>query len=195
MAKTPRSAAIAEASRGAASRVAIVTAVLLLLSASLAARARADVGATIIERCAQGQSLAGFSQQAYSKALREMPAEVNEYSDCANLIRKAQLAAAGGGGGGAGGGGPNGSINSLVANVAPPTAAEQHTLAQAESSPAAPVHVGAGVVNPGVVHVGIASAVSSLPTPVIALLAFLLTGALLIAARAIRKRIDVGRAR
>ena len=60
------------------------------------------MGATIINRCTHGQSLSGFSQQAYRRALQELPTEVEEYSDCANLIRRAQLAAAGGAGGGAG---------------------------------------------------------------------------------------------
>jgi hypothetical protein len=56
--------------------------------------ARADVGATIIERCTHGQSLAGFSQQDYQLALQELPREVEQYSNCASLIRQAQQAAA-----------------------------------------------------------------------------------------------------
>ena len=63
------------------------------------AGASADIGTKIIERCTHGQSLSGFSQQDYRRALKELPTEVEEYSDCANLIRRAQLAAAGGGGG------------------------------------------------------------------------------------------------
>ena len=59
---------------------------------AFAAAARADVGATIIERCTHGQSLSGFSQQDYAKALHELPTEVEEYSDCANLIRHAAAA-------------------------------------------------------------------------------------------------------
>src|ERR1700736_2557686 len=71
--------------------------VMLLALLSIVPAARADVGATIIERCTHGQSLSGFSQQDYRRALQELPAEVEEYSDCANLIRRAQLAAARGG--------------------------------------------------------------------------------------------------
>ena len=37
-----------------------------------AAPACADVGATIINRCTHGQSLAGFTQQDYRKALQEL---------------------------------------------------------------------------------------------------------------------------
>ncbi len=38
------------------------------------------------------RSLGGFSQKDYRRALQELPTEVEEYSDCANLIRHAQLA-------------------------------------------------------------------------------------------------------
>src|ERR1700739_4071776 len=75
----------------------------LLLVLFSGAPAPADVGATLIQRCTHGQSLSGFSQQDYRRALQELPAEVEEYSDCANLIRRAQLAAAGGQGGSGGG--------------------------------------------------------------------------------------------
>jgi hypothetical protein len=70
-------------------RLALAAALLVLASPPFA---RADVGATIIERCTHGQSLAGFSQQDYQRALEELPTAVAEYSDCGNLIRQAQQA-------------------------------------------------------------------------------------------------------
>jgi hypothetical protein len=167
----------------------LTTVLLLTLAVWPAAPAGADVGTKIIERCTHGQSIAGFSQQDYRRALQETTAEVNEYSDCVNLIHKAQLAAAGRGGAGATGAGA-GSAGGLTANVAPPTPAEQQALQAAHSTGATPVQVGAQTVAPGVVHANIASAVNSLPTPLLALLAFLLVGALLILARAIRDRVS-----
>src|ERR1039458_2401913 len=83
------------------SRLALPAALLAMLL-SIDSPASADVGSTIISRCTHGQSLSGFSQTAYRQALAELPTEVEEYSDCANLIRRAQLAAAGRGGSGAG---------------------------------------------------------------------------------------------
>ena len=71
-------------------RLALTAAVLVLASPP---SAHADVGATIIERCTHGQSIAGFSQQDYERALQELPKEVEEYSNCGSLIRQAQLAA------------------------------------------------------------------------------------------------------
>lgn len=172
----------------------LMTLLVLALAAALqAAPAGADVGTKIIERCTHGQSIAGFSQQDYRRALEETTAEVNEYSDCVNLIHKAQLAAAGRGAAGGGGGTGPGSVGALSANVAPPTPAEQQALQSAHSSGATPVQVGAHTVAPGVVHADIASAASSLPTPLLALLAFLLGGGLFILARAIRERVGADR--
>ena len=53
--------------------------------------------------------------------------------------------------------------------------------------------VGGEVLNPGVVHVDIASALSTLPTPLLALLAFLLACALLIVGRTVHARIRTRR--
>ncbi len=166
--------------------LAALAALVLLAPASPAS---ADAGANIIERCTHGQSLSGFSQQAYRQALAEMPAEVNEYSECAAQIRKAELAAAGRGGASGPGGG-----SAPAAVIAPPSPAEQQTLQAAHTSAGAvPVNVGGQPVVPGVVHADIASAVSSLPTPLLVVLALLLTGAVAILARAIRGRVDLRR--
>jgi hypothetical protein len=48
-------------------------------------------------------------------------------------------------------------------------------------------------LRPGVVHVDIASALSSLPTPLLATLAFMLACALLVAGRALRNRVRAHR--
>ena len=106
------------------SRLALLAAPFALL-VTIASPARADVGQTIINRCTHGQSLSGYPQQAYREALQELPTEVEEYSDCANLIRRAQLAAAGGVGGG-------GSPGAGSATPIPVTPAERSAL---ESAP------------------------------------------------------------
>jgi hypothetical protein len=167
----------------------LLTLLALALTTWPVAVARADVGTRIIERCTHGQSIAGFSQQDYRRALEETTAEVSEYSDCVNLIHQAQLAAAGRGGGGIGGTGASG----LTANVPPPTPAEQQALQAVHSTGSKSVRVGNQSVVPGVVHANIASAVNSLPTPLLALLAFLLAGVLSILARAVRERVRTRR--
>jgi hypothetical protein len=154
----------------------------LVALACLAAVATADTGAKIIERCTHGQSLSGFSQKDYRRALQELPTEVEEYSDCANLIRHAQLAAAGGGGGGSNGGG----ASPLTTPISP---AEQSSLSGASKGGASPLRVGGQSVQPGVIHANVSSAFSSLPTPLLALLIFLLACAAALAGRSIQKGI------
>ncbi|HEY4428423.1 MAG TPA: hypothetical protein VGN08_09495 [Solirubrobacteraceae bacterium] len=162
------------------SRLRLVGVLLATTLLATPAPAGADVGETIIQRCTHGQSLSGFSQSDYSKALKELSADAEEYTDCAAQIRQAQLAAAGGGGGAAAAGLP-------VPIAATPR--EQRALSKAAASGSSPVRVGAQLVHPGVVHANIASAFSTLPTPLLALIAFLLAFLLAVAGGALRNRI------
>jgi hypothetical protein len=164
----------------------VLPAALLALFLSIAPPAGADVGATIISKCTHGESLSGFSQSAYRQALQELPTEVEEYSDCANLIRRAQLAAAGQGAS---------SREPTAPTAIPVTPAERSALNRAPEVGAGPLLVGSTVVRPGVIHANIASAISSLPTPLLAMLAFMLACALLLAGRGIRNRVHAHRAR
>jgi hypothetical protein len=158
---------------------------LLLSIAALAPAASADTGATIIERCTHGKSISGFSQQAYRRALQELPTEVEEYSDCANLIRRAQLAAASGGRGGSGGG--------PTATATPLSPSEHRALSHLHRTGARPLRIGGQLVKPGVVHANVASALSSLPDPLLAILAFLLACAFALGGRALRNGIRAHR--
>jgi hypothetical protein len=147
----------------------------LVLAAGIASPAGASVGETIIQRCTHLQSLSGFSQQAYSEALKDLTADTREYTECGALIRQAQLAAATGRGGPAG-----------AAVPIPPTPSEQRAIAHATHAGPIPIRVGSAVVHPGVVHADIASALSSLPTPLLATVIFLLACLLLVVGGALR---------
>jgi len=169
------------------SRLALLAAPYAVLL-SIAAPAGADVGQTIINRCTHGQSLSGFSQQAYHQALQELPTEVEEYSDCGNLIRRAQLAAAAGVGGGQ-------SPGASGTTPLPVTPAERSELNSAPKLASGAVQVGNQTIRPGVIHADVASALSSLPDSLLAVLAFLLACALLLAGRALRNRVRADRPR
>lgn len=164
-------------------------ALLAVALLALAAAAPASAGSTrkILETCSEGKIPRGYSQQAYDQALRRMPPELSEYSDCSGLIHKAQLAAATGGGGGAGGGGA-GALGAAAA-TAPPSPSEQHALEHATHHGNAPVSVGGEPVHPGVVHVDIASALSTLPTPLLSLLVLLAACALWLLGRGVHARV------
>jgi hypothetical protein len=158
---------------------------LAIVALASAPSARADVGETIIQRSTHGQSLAGFSPRAYSRALKELSADAEEYTDCASLIRQAQLAAATHGGAG---GGPG---VAAVATVATPT--EQRSITHAAKAGSSPVRLDGAVVHPGVIHASLASALSTLPTPLLAVLALMLAGLLAAGANAVRNRVRARR--
>lgn len=161
---------------------------LLSVLLSCAPAAQADVGEKIILRCTHGESLSGFTQKDYNKALKELETSLEEYSGCASLIHQAQLAAAGSRtGSGGNGGGP--STPGAAAAVAPATPAEQRVLNRAPSAGSAPLQVGNQVIRPGVVHADIASAFSTLPNPLLAILIFLFACALTLVGGVIRNRV------
>jgi hypothetical protein len=179
---------IAPPTRLFALAVAFLSVALSLVA--IAAPAQADVGEKIILRCTHGESLKGFTQKDYEKALKELETSLEEYSGCASLIHQAERAAAGshGGSGGAGGGsGSTGAGASTAAATATP--AERSNLSRAPRAGAAPLQVGGQVIRPGVVHVDIASAFSSLPTPLLAILLFLVACAVALAGGVLRNRV------
>ena len=157
---------------------ALLAAVLTMLALMASpAPALANAGQTLILRCTHGESLAGFSQAAYTQALSELSADAEEYTGCSQEIRQAQLAAAGGG---------TGAQSTGVPTLLPATPAEQSEIAHAASAGAAPVNVGGQVIKPGVVPVSISSAVSTLPTPLLLVVAAILAFILVIAAGGLR---------
>jgi hypothetical protein len=173
--------------RSAAQAVLLLTAILAAASLAGPQPARADIGETIILRCTHRESLSGFSQSAYRQALKELNADTEEYSNCSSLIRHAQEAAAAGRGsaGGTGGGA------ATVAIAATP--AEQQAIAHAQVAAPGPVKLGVGVIHPGVIHANVASAFSSMPTPVLVTIAFVVLCLALLTGGAVRKRVRAGR--
>jgi len=163
---------------------ALLAALLSVLALIVPAPASASIGETIILRCTHGESLAGFSQAAYSQALSELSATSEEYTGCAALIRQAQLAAAGGGTGGQAAGVPT-----LLAA----TPVEQRAIARALHAGGAPVSVGGAVIRPGVVPVNVSSAISALPTPLLVLVVLLIAFIAVIAAGGLRDRVRARR--
>jgi hypothetical protein len=158
----------------------------LLLAPALA---RADAGAAIVRQCLNQGTVSGhYSQQAYSQALAELPADVTEYSDCPNLIRQAMLAAAARSGAATGGS----NVTPATASAAAPlNAGEKAALSSATHPRGSPrgVQIGPQLIRPGVVHANLAAAISKLPTPLLALLAVIASGALFAGGRVAYQRV------
>ena len=143
-----------------------------------------SVGEQIILRCTHGQSLSGFSQSAYRQALKELSADAEEYSACAQQIRQAQLAATAGQ--------KTGAVNAATVAVSA-TPAEVKALRHAQQHSSGPVPVGGRVITPGVVHANVSSAVSTLPDPVLAVLALMLATLVALAIAFARRRLRARR--
>jgi hypothetical protein len=173
---------------GAGRRVVVLTVAIIATVALLwgAAAVQASQAQTIIEKCGHGEPIGGFTQNAYREALNHMPTEVSEYTDCPNQIRKAELAAAGGG--------ASAPASGTSPNVALPLSpAEQRAVQSAHSKGPAPVRIGNEPIQPGVVHADIASAVSTLPRSLLAVLAVLVVGAVTLAVGEVRERVRTRR--
>ena len=170
--------------------LALVTAALVALASCTPALA-GGAGERIILRCTHGESLAGFSQRAYREALSQLSADAEEYTSCSMLIRQAQAAAASSHGGSGAGGGSALSATAPVALAATPS--ELSSIDHAKHVGSGPVSVGGQLVHPGAVHADIASALSTLPGPLIAVLALMLACVLVLAGVDVRRRARGGR--
>ncbi|MEY2516630.1 MAG: hypothetical protein QOJ89_3988 [bacterium] len=186
-------------------------ALLTLLALCASASSAAASGRAVINDCTDDEVLSKtYTQQDYRDALAKLPADADQYGNCRDIIARAQDAAAtkggsksssskadattttAGGGTGTGSGGPP-----------PPSttpASEQLAAASPEDRAAASAAAGDGgipVTGPTAAEVGRAPGtdqVADLPAPVLALLAFLLVGALGLGAVRIRSLVRARRA-
>lgn len=168
----------------------------LLLTLSLAPAAvppalAANGGAVVIRDCTDDGLLEGRYTQAQLKdALASIPSDVDEYTDCRDVIHSAYVN--GGGGSGAFGGFGSGNTGNPLATATP---AERAAVARAARN-GAPVSLGAaGVIQPGAVGRHVSAGVSDLPTPVLIAAIALLLAAAATAAGPVRNRVLARRAR
>ena len=138
-----------------------LTALLALLALWAAAPAPASAASrdTIIADCADDGQLQGkYSPSALRDARKNLPSDVAEYTDCADVLRRAEIgdggAAGAGPGTGPGGGGFPGSTGSTGSGGSGPTLtpandAERAALAQAQTEGSAPVEINGETITPG----------------------------------------------
>jgi hypothetical protein len=166
---------------------ALVCALALILPASAPASGRA-----VIRDCTDdGQLSKGYTQKDYRDALAHLPTDVDEYTDCRDVIRRAQLGGAGGsngpgGSGGTGGGGSGGGGGGLTqANGS----AEKTALARAQKGGGAPIHIGGQTVTPGASRFTASDVRNALPAPLLVVLVMLGAGALVAGGATARNRV------
>jgi len=157
----------------------------------------------VIRDCQDGKIDGTYSQKEFSRALRNIPTDVDEYTDCRDVIRRAQLGAAGGSSseadGAGAGGGPGGAApppGSAAANAGKTAAqilegaspAERAAVTRATGQAGA-VQVGGRSVSPDATGLSPAGAANVVPAPLIVVLVLLGLGLALAATQTIRSRV------
>jgi hypothetical protein len=157
----------------------------------LAAPALASTNSQIYDECQNGAITGKYTQAQLERALKNLPSDLDQYTDCRSIIERAQLdraggshGAHGGGGGGAGSGtggtggsagptGPTGGSGPSRNPLSGATAAERKAYDTAAKTGAAPVALDGGpTISPsaaGVRNAGRAG--HDLPASVLVLLA------------------------
>jgi hypothetical protein len=165
----------------------LITAVLGCLLLPAAAWASGDA---VIRDCTDdGVLQKHYSQQDYKDALANLPTDVDEYTDCRDVIKRAQV----GGTGGSGGSGTPGAGTGAPANgdpLAGASPAERAAIDAARTSGAAkPINVGGKLVQPGKLGIGGLGSPTELPGSLIAVLVALGLAAVAAAATYVRNRV------
>jgi hypothetical protein len=185
----------------------IATALALLLTALCCAVPGVASAATVRERiqrdCTDGQINGHYSTAQLADALAHLPTDADEYTDCSDVIRRAELGGGGssssgggssssgggaatGGGGSTGGGTTGGGVAGGDADATAPapdpltaaTEAQRAAFAKAVQAGNAPVALDGRPIHPGELGGTKTSGVGDLPTPLLAILALLILAGL-----------------
>jgi hypothetical protein len=134
--------------------VACLLAFLVAAPAALADSTRTK----ILRECQDGRLTGDYTSKQIRDALNNIPDDIDQYSDCRDVLRGALLnhasnsggggGSAGGGGGGGGGGGTGGGGNS-GAPLTPSTDADRQALQTAATDAGQPLEIAGKRVTPG----------------------------------------------
>jgi hypothetical protein len=149
--------------------VAAVVALCLLLPVTPALASGADV---IVDCNDNGHLTKQYSQKEYRSALAQMPADIRQYTDCENIIRRAQLGQPGSSGGDANSGNPFGT------SAKPEEVAKaQADIEVAKKTGGKATRIGRTDVTPGdLAFTKVSAATCEMPTPLLVLIALIVLG-------------------
>jgi hypothetical protein len=184
--------------------LAIFATLLALLTSGVAIADAA--GRTVLDDCTDDERMSKtYSQKDYRDALDQLAADTDQYGNCRDVIRRAMLAAAGarkpggatkGSGGDGSSSGDGGAIGSAPAQeqLSTATPKERGAVERARNDSGPPSSVTSATVDPAEAgRVPATSQASSLPTPIVVLLALLLAGLLAIGVVRIRSLVHARR--
>jgi len=162
-----------------------------LLAVLLAAPAQAqDNRSKILSQCQDGALTGDFSIREIRDARNNIPDDVDQYSDCRDVLSRALAARTGGSGGGdaggvGGAGGGGGGAGGGSAGLTPATDEDRAAIEEAAAGGAAAVDVGGRPVVPGLAA---DTSRNPLPDTLIVVLALLAAAALVALAPFVRRR-------
>jgi hypothetical protein len=171
----------------------LTTAVLGCLLLPAAAWASGDA---VIKDCTDDGAIQGhYSQKDYRDALNNLPTDVDEYTDCRDVINRAQVGGTGGTGGSGGSGGTGGAAGGTTAPangdpLSGATSAERKAVGDAGAGGASkPISIGGQMVQPGKLGFGGLGSPTTLPASLIAVLVALALAAGAAAGTYVRNRV------
>jgi hypothetical protein len=158
-----------------AARLVALTVLCAALFAPAGAQAASDA---VLKDCGDGRIDGHYTQSQYKQALRNIPTDVDEYTDCRDLIRRAQLREASGGKSGSDGkfGGiasdgasdDNGQVDNLLASASSDERAALEAVKDGQGGGA--IEVGGRQVTPGAADFTSENVRNDLPPAVVATL-------------------------
>jgi hypothetical protein len=162
-------------------RVALASCVAAVLLAT-ASPALAGTREKILQECQDGRLTGDYTAKEIRDARNHIPTDIDQYSDCRDVLSRALDARAGGGGGGgagAGGGGGGGSGPGGSAPLLTPSSpADTKAIQSAQQAGNAPVRVGEDSIAPGAAGLATGAPRNHLPTVLIVVLGLLGASAL-----------------
>lgn len=152
---------------------------LLLASLLTPALAVADYQELLKDACRDERVNGTYSQKDYREALANIPADADQYTNCRDVLRAAQLASARTQAAGRSGAAPTSSRTISVLSAPDPladaTPAQKQAVAVAVKTGGGPVTIAGEVVEPSTLGAGraVAAGLSDLPKPLLAALALI----------------------
>ena len=177
-------------------RTVLFACLLAMLVVAPAAQAQ-STRSKILRECQEGRLTGDYSIREIRDARNNIPDDVDQYSDCRDVLSRALAARAGGsgasggtggGGGGAGAGGAGGG-GAGGAPLTPSTEEDQRALSDAAAGFDDPVEVDGRAVVPGAAGFAANAPRSALPSTLIVVLAMLAAVAAIGAAPFVRRRV------
>ena len=171
-------------------RLLTLSGLILLLAAPTAS---AGVREKILRECQEGRITGDYTPAQLRDARKNIPTDIDEYSDCRDVLARAALTGRSGGGGGGGGGGqaaPGGVVpgGGGAPRLAPENGGEFKALSSARAR-SGPILVDGEHVVPGASGLAADAARRGLPSSLLAVLVLLTLCALTAAFPVVRRRV------